>query len=108
MFRQDPKLYRAYSRKQEAPTFADQGLSAELEGVYPLVNALMSTLRGIADASTSDKSAKIQAALREFSAAVVRVAAQAGIAVPAEKRASDALPASLQAEVLKPRPTSAA
>jgi hypothetical protein len=69
-----------------------------------LVNALMSTLRGIADASAGDKGAKIQAALSEFSAAVLRVAGQSGIAVPAEKRASTPaqfIPAELQAEILK-------
>jgi hypothetical protein len=105
VFRDDPELYVQYVKSDtSAPTFADQLLGYELEGVYPLVNALMSTLRGIADVSAGDKGSKIQAALSEFSAAVLRVAGQAGIAVPAEKRAStpaQLIPAELQAEILK-------
>ena len=86
---------------RRAPTFADQLLGYELEGAYPLVNALMSTLHGIAEASAGDKGAKIQAALSEFSAAVLRVAGRAGIAVPTEKRAGDFIPASTQAAIIK-------
>jgi hypothetical protein len=101
----DPALYARYAKGDStpAPTFADQLLGYELEGVYPLVNALMSTLRGIAEANAGDKGAKIQAALNEFSAAVLRVAGQAGITVPApaEKRASEFIPASTQAAIIK-------
>jgi hypothetical protein len=91
VFRDDPELYVEYAKGDAAPTFADELLGYELEGVYPLVNALMSTLRGIADASAGEKGAKIQAALSEFSAAVLRVAGQAGIVVPTEKRAQHPL-----------------
>jgi hypothetical protein len=103
VFRDDPGLSMKYAKADStpAPTFADQLLGYELEGVYPLVNALMSTLRGIADSSAADKGVRIAGALNEFTAAVLRAAGQVGIAVPTEKRASDFIPASTQAAIIK-------
>src|SRR6266511_2643700 len=104
VFKADPSLYRRYIAKQDgtpAPTFGSELLTRQMDDLYEMVSALVGALRGIISSDAPDKGAKIQTALGEFTTAVLNALRQAGLSVPAEKRASGGLiPAPVEAAIL--------
>jgi hypothetical protein len=113
IFKADPPLYARYRAatqtdvghqlvitKQDgttAPTFGAALMARQLDGLYDLTSALMSTLSAIVSADTGDKGALVGQALDAFTAAVRQAFAQAGIAIT-EKRAL--IPPALEKELL--------
>jgi hypothetical protein len=105
IFRENPQLYGRYRSAMQAdvgpelvvtkqdgstaPSFATAVLRQQLDGLYGLGSALMSTLAAIVSSAASDsaKGPLVQDALAAFTAAVRGAFAEAGIAVPMEKRA---------------------
>jgi hypothetical protein len=96
VFKADPQLYARYRAATQtdvgnqlvitkadgstAPTFGTELLRRQLDSLYDLTSALMSTLSGIVGSEASDKGA-----LDAFTDAVRGAFAQAGIAVPVAK-----------------------
>jgi hypothetical protein len=115
VFKQDPQLYARYRAAQQldigsqvmltkqdgttAPSFGTELLRRQLDSLYELSGALMSTLAAIVGSEASDKGPLVGEALEAFTTAVRTVFTQAGIAVPVAKQAL--LPASLEASVLR-------
>jgi hypothetical protein len=100
VFHERPALYDRYriEKQEAAPTFGAALMARQLDSLYDLTSALMSTLAGIVSAETGDKGALVQQALEDFTAAVRGAFAQAGIAIT-EKRA--VIPPALEAELLR-------
>jgi hypothetical protein len=114
IFKADPQLYARYRSatqtdvghqlvitKQDgstAPTFGSALMARQLDSLYDLSGALLSTLSGIVASEASDQGALVGQALDAFTAAVRGAFAQAGITVPVTKAL---LPPSLEASVLR-------
>jgi hypothetical protein len=114
VFKADPQLYARYRGAQQidigaqpvltkgdgttAPSFGTELLRRQLDSLYDLTSALMSTLAGIVASEASDKGALVGQALEAFNAALRQAFEEAGIAVPVAKAL---LPASLEASVLR-------
>jgi hypothetical protein len=86
-----------------APSFATAVLRQQLDSLYGLGSALMSTLAAIVSSAASDtaKGPLVQDALEAFTTAVRQAFAEAGIAVPVEKRDARLIPTALEVEILK-------
>jgi hypothetical protein len=98
---QTDALSRVVVAKQDgasAPSFGTELLRRQLDGLYDLTSALMSTLAGIVSREVSDKGPLVQQALDAFTAAVRGAFAQAGIAVPMAKQL---IPPTLEASLLR-------
>jgi hypothetical protein len=80
-----------------APSFGTEVLRRQLDGLYDLTSALMSTLAGIVSSEASDKGALVGQALEAFTGAVRGAFAQAGIVVPVAKQL---IPPGLEKELL--------
>jgi hypothetical protein len=114
IFKDDPPVYAKYRSAQQidignqlvvtkadgstAPTFGAALMARQLDSMYDLTSALMSTLSGIVGSEVGDKAALVGQALEDFTAAVRGAFAQAGIAVPVAK---SLLPPSLEASLLR-------
>jgi hypothetical protein len=114
IFQADPALYAKYRGAQQidigaqpvltkadgstAPTFGAALMARQLDSLYDLSGALMSTLSGIVGSESGDKATLVGQALEDFTAAVRGAFAQAGIAVPVAK---SLLPPTLEASVLR-------
>jgi hypothetical protein len=114
IFKADPPLYARYRAavqtdvgnqvvltKQDgtmAPTFGAALMARQLDGLYDLTSALVSTLAGIVSGDVSDKGPLVGQALDDFTAAVRGAFAQADIAVPVAKQL---IPPALEAELLR-------
>jgi hypothetical protein len=115
IFQADPALYAKYRGAQQidigaqpvitkadgsttAPSFGTEVLRRQLDGLYDLTSALMSTLAGIVSSEAGDKGPFIQRALDDFTSAMRTAFAQAGIAVPVAKAL---IPPTLEAELLR-------
>jgi hypothetical protein len=72
-----------------------------MDEFYDMTGALLRTMAGVLDSSAQDKGPRIAGALGKFTAAVLGKLRQAGLSVPTEKRASDFIPASTQAAIIK-------
>jgi hypothetical protein len=114
IFQADPRLYERYRSATPidvgnqlvltkadgttAPTFGSALMARQLDSLYDLSGALMSTLAGIVSSEAGDKGALVQQALDAFTTAVRGAFAQAGITVPAAKQAL--IPPTLEKELL--------
>jgi hypothetical protein len=114
IFKADPALYARYRgavqtdvgpevviTKQDgttAPTFGSALMARQLDGLYDLSGALMSTLAGIVSSEAADKGGLVQRALDDFTSAMRGAFAQAGIAVPVAKQL---IPPALEASLLR-------
>jgi hypothetical protein len=82
-----------------APTFGSELFRRQLDGLYDLTSALMSTLAAIVGSDSGNKGALVGQALEAFDTAMRGAFAQAGIVVPVAKSAL--LPPGLEAAVLR-------
>ena len=115
IFKQDPALYARYRAAVQtdvgaaavvvtkadgstAPTFGTELLRRQMDGLYELGSALMSTLAGIVSAESGDKGALVQQALAAFNSAVRGAFEAAGIPVPVAKQL---IPPALEAQLLR-------
>ena len=115
-YKDDPPLFRRYRSATQtdvgnqvvltkadgsttAPTFGTEVLRHQLDGLYGLTSALLSTLSGIVSRESGDKGALVQQALEDFTAAVRGAFEQAGITVPVAKQGL--IPPALEAELLR-------
>jgi hypothetical protein len=80
-----------------APTFGAALMARQLDSLYDLTSALMSTLAGIVSSEAGDKGPLVGQALDAFTAAVRQAFTQAGIAVPVAKAL---IPPTLEKELL--------
>jgi hypothetical protein len=115
VFRQDPQLYARYRHAQQldvgsqpvvtkadgttAPSFGSELLRRQMDSLYELSGALMSTLAGIVSADSGDKGVLVGQALEAFNTTMCGAFEAAGITVPVAKQAL--LPPSLEAAVLR-------